>query len=134
MSVTPQIVQDPKGKGPLQRGRHTGTKELTGTWPISTTEGYEKITAWFVKDPEVQALVFKNHDLGHPELGHLVFIPWWKSDGDLPVTIGGRLPDNWAPSGIGWRYILMEAVTDPTLFHNSEETYQTMAEFPGGER
>ena len=57
----------------------------------------DKGRSWFDNDRYV--LIFENHDLGHPALGHMFAMPW--DDGeDIPP----HGPDNPAV-GLGWRYI-----------------------------
>lgn len=83
--------------------------------PVGVPGAIDKFRAWIERGDLV--LVFQNHDLGHPELGHLIFMPtdklnargaglpedWWRT------RLGNRMPDT--SSRIGWRYLLV-AITD----------------------
>jgi hypothetical protein len=93
---------------------------LVGTWPIESPDAYKKVMMWFERDPFVQVLVFENVALDSEGLGNLIFVPWWPDDGEITIEVGSRLPDNWAPTGIGWKHLLKEIVTDPELFHEEE--------------
>jgi hypothetical protein len=63
--------------------------------------------------------VFENADLGHPEVGRLVFAPV-TPDEEKKVRIGQTsLPDG--PYGMGWRYLLQAVSKSLTDFEFKPE-------------
>jgi len=63
--------------------------------------------------------VFRNHDLGHPQVGHTLFVPL-DSEERGQVEVGRtRAPDG--NHGLGWRYLLDRIETDLDTFTFEEE-------------
>lgn len=53
-------------------------------------------------------LIFTNQDLSHPEVGHVITMPWY---GDLEEhPLPPHAPDHPA-IGLGWRYTLTHTIT-----------------------
>ena len=55
--------------------------------------------------------VFTNADLGHYDLGRMVFVPVAAESVEIGTT---RAPDG--PHGLGWRYVLTRVVTTLDAF------------------
>lgn len=53
-------------------------------------------------------LIFTNEDLGHPDVGHVMTMPWYADLDEYPLPAHG--PDT-VVTGLGWRYRLTHIIT-----------------------
>ena len=83
-----------------------------------TASGARAIFArWLARGDAIA--VFSNHDLGHPQVGHTLFLPLDAEERGR-VEIGRtRAPDG--THGLGWRYLLETVTTDLGAFSFEEE-------------
>lgn len=69
----------------------------------------EAVNRWIRRGDGVA--VYENKDLGHPALGHKIFVSFGSTEAQLEVEEPPeRLPDGLAPDttgGINWRYCLI---------------------------
>jgi hypothetical protein len=63
----------------------------------------EKVTRW-LSDGQTWVGVYQNQDLGHPDVGRKIAMPFDVSDWDK-AKLGSRAPDT--RHLIGWRYFLI---------------------------
>lgn len=72
----------------------------------------EKMRRW-VADATTIIGVFENQDLGHPEGGKRIALPFATSQAAALVVNKTQAPDG--RYGLGWRYVLVAATIDPLL-------------------
>ncbi len=78
-------------------------------WRVEAFGAKEKFKAWLDRGDKI--VVYQNQDLGHHDLGRLMFIP----SKDAP-ELGSRGPDTEA-CGMGWRYTLQAVETTLDAFN-----------------
>jgi hypothetical protein len=76
---------------------------------VRAPEAREKFQTWLVRGDAVG--VFENEDLGHYNLGHLIFVPLTAEEQGRCTVGQTRGPDG--QYGPGWRYLLK--AVEPTL-------------------
>jgi hypothetical protein len=88
---------------------------------ISETQA-ETFARWLL-DGETWIGIFENHDLGHPDRGRRVALPFDTSVKPPEPWTNMRAPDH--PSiGLGWRYVLVAICT------NVHDAVQALKETP----
>jgi len=75
--------------------------KVNGKVPITAEGARPTLERWLRRGDRIG--VFENEDLGHPEVGRLVFIPLLPA---ADVEIGRTKAPDHPDYGMGWRYIL----------------------------
>ena len=65
----------------------------------------EKAEEWLA-DGETFIGVFENKDLGHPELGHRIMLPYEDALFEAAI-LGKTTPPDMPYIGLGWRYLMV---------------------------
>jgi hypothetical protein len=86
---------------------------------VSNPNAEKFFLAWLERGDAIGC--FENHDLGHPQLGQLLFLPLTPSEQANPLfALGMRAPDTNA-AGMGWRYLLVRVSTSIEDFRFVQE-------------